>query len=44
MFWQDSAWVKKEGHEDFDIPMGCNDGTGICELVGIYIFKINFAS
>ena len=44
MFWQDSAWVKKEGREDFDIPMGCNDGTEICELVGIYIFKINFAS
>ena len=37
MFWQDSAWVKKEGHEDFDIPMGCYDGTEICELVGIYI-------
>ena len=37
LFWQDSAWVKKEGHEDFDIPMGCYDGTEICELVGIYI-------
>ena len=37
MFWQDSTWVKKEGHEDFDIPMGCYDGTEICELVGIYI-------
>ena len=37
LFWQDSAWVKKEGHEDFDIPMGCYDVTEICELVGIYI-------
>ena len=37
LFWQDSAWVKKEGDEDFDIPMGCYDGAEICELVGIYI-------
>ena len=37
LFWQDSAWVKKDGHEDFDIPMGFYDGTEICELVGIYI-------
>ena len=37
MFWQDSTWVKKEGDEDFDIPMGCYDGAEICELVGIYI-------
>ena len=36
-FWQDSTWVKKEGDEDFDIPMGCYDGAEICELVGIYI-------
>ena len=28
---------KKEGDEDFDIPMGCCDGTEICKLVGIYI-------
>ena len=39
LFWQDSAWVKKAGNEDFDIPMGCYDGTEICELVGIYIQK-----
>ena len=37
LFWQDSTWVKKEGSEDFDIPMGCYDGAEICELVGIYI-------
>ena len=37
LFWQDSTWVKKEGDEDFDIPMGCYDGAEICELVGIYI-------
>ena len=39
LFWQDSTWVKKEGSEDFDIPMGCYDGAEICELVGIYIQK-----
>ena len=37
LFWQYSTWVKKEGDEDFDIPMGCYDGVEICELVGIYI-------
>ena len=36
-FWQDSTWVKKEGNEDFDIPMECYDGPEICELVGIYV-------
>ena len=37
LFWQNSTWVKKEGDEDFDIPMGCYDDAEICELVGIYI-------
>ena len=37
LFWQDSTWVKKEGDEDFDIPMGCYDDAETCELVGIYI-------
>ena len=37
LFWQDSTSVKKEGDEDFDIPMGCYDGAEICELVRIYI-------
>ena len=37
MFWQDSNWVKKEGDEDFDLPMRCYDGAEICELVGIFI-------
>ena len=36
LFWQDSTWVKKEDHEDFDIPMGCYDFAEICELVLIY--------
>ena len=37
LFWQDSTWVKKEGDEDFDIPIGCYDGAEICKLVRIYI-------
>ena len=36
-FWQDSTWVKNEGNEDFDIPMGCYDGPEICKLIGICI-------
>ena len=34
---QTLSWFKKEGDEDFDIPMGCYDDAEICELVGIYI-------
>ena len=37
LFWQDSTLVKKEGDEDFDIPIGCYDGAEICKLVRIYI-------
>ena len=37
LFWNQSTWVKKNGNEDFDIPLGCYDGAEICELVGIYI-------
>ena len=31
--------VKKEGNEDFDVPMGCFDGAEVCELVGSFILK-----
>ena len=37
LFWQDSTWVKEDGDEDFDIPIGCQDGGEICELVEVYI-------
>ena len=36
-FWKNSTWVKNEGDEDFNIPMGCYDEAEICKLVGIYI-------
>ena len=29
--------MKKNGEEDFDVPMGCNDGVEICETTGCYI-------
>ena len=32
-------WVKKDGNEDFDVPVGCYDGVDICELVGSFILK-----
>ena len=31
--------VKKTGTESFDVPMGCYDGTEVCELVGCYILN-----
>ena len=37
LFWQDSTWVKKEGDEDFNIPVGCYNVAEICKLGGIYI-------
>ena len=30
-------WVKKDGDEDFDVPMGCSDGEEICALIGTYL-------
>ena len=32
-------WVKKEGKEHFDVPMGCFDGTEVCELFSSYIYS-----
>ena len=34
--------MRKNGEEEFDVPMGCHDGPEICELVGTFILnKIN---
>ena len=30
-------WVKKSETGHFDVPMGCYDGTEVCELVGSYM-------
>ena len=37
LLWNDDIWIKKEGDENFDVPMGCFDVAEISELVGIYL-------
>ena len=34
LFHDNHPWVKKNGEEDFDVPMGCNNGAEICETTG----------
>ena len=36
VYHRDEPWVKV-GSEDFDIPIGSNDGAECCELVGMYL-------
>ena len=38
---REKPWMKKNGEEDFDIPMGCHNGAEICEHVGTFIVKIS---
>ena len=38
-FHNNQSWEKKSGDPDFDVPMGCYDGSEICELVGIFILN-----
>ena len=38
-FHNNQSWEKKFGDPDFDVPMGCYDGSEICELVGIFILN-----
>ena len=34
LFFDDGErWLKKAGNEEFDVPMRCFDGAGICGLV-----------
>ena len=37
LFYEKEIWIKKDGNEDFDVPMGCYDGAEVCELVGSFI-------
>ena len=37
LFKNGEAWKKKSTGSTFDITMGCNDESEICELVGSYI-------
>ena len=32
-------WFKKDGSEDFDVPVGCFNGAEVCELVGTFVLK-----
>ena len=37
LFHNQDPWIKRDGDEDFDVPMGCFDGAEICELTGSYL-------
>ena len=36
-FHKNEPWVKLNGDENFDVPMGCLDGAEFCDLTGLYI-------
>ena len=37
LFYDDNAWVKKEGNPLCDVTMGSYDGAEVCELVELYL-------
>ena len=39
LFNEKIPWIKKDGSEDFDVPMGCFDGAEVCEMVGTFILN-----
>ena len=39
LFNENIPWVKKDGSEDFNAPMGCFDGVEVCELRGTFILN-----
>ena len=39
LFNEKIPWVKKDGSEDFGVPMGYFDGAEVCELVGTFILN-----
>ena len=39
LFQNSEPWVKKDGNEDFDVPMGCYNRAEIGELVGSFILN-----
>ena len=40
LFHNQEPWVKREGDEDFDVPMGCYDVTDVCKLVLSHLFYL----
>ena len=42
LFYNNEAWMKKDGEGLFDVTQGSYDGAEICELVGLYMLsKVN---
>ena len=39
LFQNSEPWVKKLGNENFDVPMGCYNGSEVWELVGSFILN-----
>ena len=39
LFSDGEPWVKTDDVNDFDLPMGCYDGTEVYELVGTYLLN-----
>lgn len=39
LFHQGDPWMKRNGDEDFDVPMGSYDGAEVCELIGIFMLS-----
>ena len=37
LFSNREKWFKKDGKENFDVPMGCYDWAKICKLIGTYL-------
>ena len=33
-------WVKNERDKDSDVPMGCFNDAGVCEILGSYILNL----
>ena len=42
LFSNSETWVKKDGDENFNVPIDCYDGAEICELIRTYLlYQIN---
>ena len=39
LFYGKQPWLKETLIENFDVPVGCYDGTEVCKLVGCYILN-----
>ena len=39
LFQECVSWANRLDNEDFDVPMGANDGAEVCELVGAFLLN-----